>query len=166
MNTDMPRQDDHLVPPGTLANSFDSSVGGSPDETSAYERAVDVILDDCFLSIGQSIGLRATFDYDAVQWVRNNFRAKFLVAMGHFGNRWSQDRTTVTAVCGMLGERAVRHANGASSIDVDSARKASADVERYCQLHAARSNGGRGRAGSEGATALIAGYWCTWDPKE
>jgi len=68
-------------------------------------------------------------------------------------------------VCGMLGERAVRYAEGAPSISLDAAMKAAADVERYCQLHAARRSGARGNTSSDAATALIAGYWCTWDPE-
>ncbi len=160
MNIDPIRQD---VPPSPFAHVATSPAATTPDQTLAHERAVDVILDDCFLSIGQAVGLRATFDYEAVQWVRTNFRAKFLAAMRHFGNRWLEDCATVTAVCAMLGERAVRHANGAPAIDVEAARKASADVERYCQLHAARRSGARG-ASTEAATALIAGYWCTWEP--
>jgi hypothetical protein len=163
MNTDTIRQN---VPSGTIAQGYDQSIASAPDETVAHERAVDAILDDCFLSIGQGIGLRATFDYDAVVWVRNNFRTKFLAAMGHFGNRWLEDRATVTAVASMLGERAVRHANGAASISLDAAMQASADVERYCQLHSARRSAARTRTSSESATAMIAGYWCTWDPKE
>ncbi len=160
MNLDPIRLD---VPSDTFASEAASPAFSAPDQILAHERAVDIILADCFMSIGQAVGLRATFDYDAVQWVREHFRAKFLAAMRHFGNRWQEDRATVTAVCGMLGERAVRHANGAASIDLDAARKAAADVERYCQLHAARRSGARGGS-SEAATALIAGYWCTWEP--
>ena len=163
MTTDTTRQP---VPTATLAHGYDASFAGAPDETLAHELAVDAILDDCFLSMGQAIGLRATLDYDAVVWVRNNFRARFLTAMQHCGNRWFEDRPTVTAVCGMLGERAVRYAEGAPSIGVDAVIKASADVARYCQLHAARRSGARGRPATEAATAMIAGYWCTWEPKE
>ncbi len=163
MNTDTTRQH---VPPGAIAHGYDQTIADAPDETLAHERAVDAILDDCFLSIGQGIGLRATLDFDAVVWVRTNFRAKFLAAMGHFGNRWLEDRATVTAVASMLGERAVRHANGAAAISLDAAMQASADVERYCQLHSARRSAARARPSSESATAMIAGYWCTWDPKE
>lgn len=162
MNTETTRQN---VPPGTIAHGYDASIDGALDQTLEHERAVDAILDDCFLSIGQGIGLRASLDFNAVVFVRENFRPKFLAAMRHFGNRWLEDRTTVTAVGWMLGERAVRYANGAASIDVDAVRKASADVERYCQLHAARRTRSGGNASSEAATALIAGYWCTWDPE-
>ncbi|MBP7776205.1 MAG: hypothetical protein KA371_03690 [Acidobacteria bacterium] len=163
MTTDTTRQP---VPPATLAHGYDASFADAPDETLAHEQAVDAILDDCFLSIGQGIGLRASLDYDAVVHVRNNFRPKFLAAMRRFGNRWLEDRTTVTAVGWMLGERAVRYAEGAPSIGRDAMIKACADVERYCQLHAARRSGARGRPATEAATAMIAGYWCTWEPKE
>ena len=163
MNTDMTRQN---VPPGTIAHGYDQSIAGASNETLAHERAVDAILDDCFLSIGQGIGLRATLDFDAVVWVRTNFRVKFLAAMEQFGNRWLEDRATVTAVALMLGERAVRHANGAASVSLEAAMQASADVERYCQLHSARRSAARAGTSSESATAMIAGYWCTWDPKE
>ena len=163
MNTDMTRQN---VPPGTIAHGYDQSIAGASNEALAHERAVDAILDDCFLSIGQGIGLRATLDFDAVVWVRTNFRVKFLAAMEQFGNRWLEDRATVTAVALMLGERAVRHANGAASVSLEAAMQASADVERYCQLHSARRSAARAGTSSESATAMIAGYWCTWDPKE
>lgn len=163
MNTDTTRQP---IPPATIADGYDASSASATDHALAHERAVDAILDDCFLSIGQGIGLRATLDFDAVVWVRTNFRAKFLAAMAHFGNRWLEDRATVTAVALMLGERAVRHANGAASVSLEAAMQASADVERYCQLHAARRSAARAGTASESATAMIAGYWCTWDPKE
>lgn len=163
MHTDTTRHDDQHLP-GTHLTGYDTPAA-APDEALAHERAVDAILDDCFLSMGQAVGLRASFDYEAVLYVRNNFRAKFLAAMQHFGNRWLEDRATVTAVCAMLGERAVRHACGAPSIGLDAAMKASADVERYCKLHAARRSGARGGSASEAETALIAGYWCTWDPE-
>ena len=165
MNTDTTRQDHQDALPGTRATAYDAPAA-TPDEVLAHELAVDAILDDCFLSIGQGIGLRATLAYDAVLFVRSNFRPKFLAAMRRFGNRWLEDRTTVTAVGWMLGERAVRYADGAPSIDLDAIRKASADVERYCQLHASRRNRASGRTSSEAETAMIAGYWCTWDPKE
>lgn len=138
----------------------------APQSSAALEQALDAIFDDVFLSIGQAVGLRASFDYEAVLWVRNHFRPKFLTAMRHMGNRWLEDRSRVTAVCAMFGERAVRYANGAEVIDVEAVRQAGADVERYCQVHAARSSRGRGRCDSDAATGMIAGYWCIWDPKE
>ena len=164
MNTDMTRRDDRYLPTDTLANGFDSSVGGAPAETLAYERAVDVILDDLFLSVGQAIGLRATMDYDAVVWLRSHFREKFLAALHRQGDRWLEDRAVVTAVSGLFAERAVRYANGAASIAAADVRQAAADVEKYCHAHAQRATA-KARGSSDAVTALIAGYWCTWNPE-
>jgi hypothetical protein len=128
------------------------------------ERVVEYILDDCFFSVGQVVGMRMTVDYDAVLWWRDHYRAKFLAAMHAFGNRWLQDRQNVTGVAFMLAERAVRYAAGRASIDVESARRAAADVERYCALHARRA----ARAGdgpSDAAAPRIAGYWCIEMPE-
>ena len=161
MNTDMTRSDIRPVTPG-----FDTTIDGGSDQTLAFERAVDAIVDDCCLAVGQGVGLRAVLDFDAACHIRRNFRPKFLAAMRQFGNRWLEDRQTVTAVAMMLGERAVRYADGAATISLDDIRRASADVERYCQLHAARRARGREHDTTEGATARIAGYWCTWEPKE
>lgn len=161
MNTDMTRSDVRPVAPG-----FDTTIDGGSDQTLAFERAVDAIVDDCCLAVGQGVGLRAALEFDAVCHIRRNFRPKFLAAMRQFGNRWLEDRQTVTAVAMMLGERAVRYADGAATISLDDIRRASADVERYCQLHAARRTRGREQDATEGATARIAGYWCTWEPKE
>ena len=161
MNTDMTRSDVRPVAPG-----FDTTIDGGSDQTLAFERAVDGIVDDCCLAVGQGVGLRAVLEFDAVCHIRRNFRPKFLAAMRQFGNRWLEDRQTVTAVAMMLGERAVRYAGGAATVSLDDIRRASADVERYCQLHAARRARGREHDSTEGATARIAGYWCTWDPKE
>ncbi len=134
---------------------------GTPEHTDIHdtaelERVVEFIVDDCFFAVGQAIGMRMTVEYDAVIWWHDHFRAKFLAAMSEFGNRWLVDRQNVTAVAFMLGERAVRYAEGRTSIDVDAARKAAADVERYCKLHSRRS----ARAMGDDAPARIAGYWC------
>lgn len=160
MNTDLTRPAARPLPA-----AFDSTIDGGPDASSALERAADVIVDDCFLAVGQGVGLRASLDFEAVCYLRRHFRAKFLAAMQHFGNRWLDDRQTVTAVGMMLGERAVRYANGAATISLDAVRQAAADVERYCKAHAARRTRSRAEDATEGATARIAGYWCTWDPK-
>jgi hypothetical protein len=161
MYTDPTRQ-----PVSTDSPAFDTFAPVTPDHTLAHERAVEEILDDCFLSIGQGIGVRASLEFDAILYVRKTLRSKFLAAMRACGNRWLEDRTTVTAVGWMLGERAVRYADGAPTIGVDAVRKATADVERYCQLHAARRSGVRGGTPIEASVARIAGYWCTWEPRE
>jgi hypothetical protein len=161
MKTDLTRQH---VPSSPFAPGFDSPTIGL-DQTAEYARAADVILDDLFLSVGQAIGLRASMDFDAVVWLRAHFRQKFVAALNHQGNRWLEDRAVVTAVSGLFAERAVRYANGADTLTIEDVRRAAADVERYCHAHARRGAGRRG-AGSDSATALIAGYWCTWEPEE
>jgi hypothetical protein len=133
---------------------------GRLDESIALERAVDYVLDDCFFTVGQIVGMRTTVDFDAVVWWRDHFRAKFLAAMQRHGNRWIRDRQNVTAVGWMLAERAVRYAADAPSIDVEAARKAAADVERYCQHHAKRRMSALRRGSSEAEATVIAGYWC------
>lgn len=138
-----------------------TSPAAVPDRTDVYdiadlERAVEYIVDDCFFAVGQAIGMRMTVEYDAVIWWRDHFRAKFLAAMTEFGNRWLVDRQNVTAVAYMLGERAVRYAEGRASVDVESAMKAAADVERYCKLHSRR----HAKTLGDDAPARIAGYWC------
>lgn len=130
-----------------------------PDDVS-YAGAVDCIVDDCFFATGQVVGMRKTIEYEAVVWLRDHYRACFTRAMQRFGNRWSQDRDTVTSVALMLGERAVKHAGDLPSLDVESVRKAAADVERYCQLHSMRAARTRARAASDSAPSRIAGYWC------
>jgi hypothetical protein len=122
------------------------------------ETAVDYVLDDCFFTVGQVIGTRKTLEYDAVVWWRDHYRPRFLAAMGRFGARWRADRHNVTGVAFMLAERAVRYAGDALAIDVACARRAAADVERYCQLHSRRT--ARAHAQSDDASPRIAGYWC------
>lgn len=153
----------HNAPSG-IAHGYDRSFADVLDQTLAYERTADVVLDDLFLSVGQAIGLRASMDYDAVVWLRAHFREKFLTALHRQGDRWLEDRAVVTAVSGLFAERAFRNANGAASIGIDDVRQAAADVERYCRAHARRA--ATKAHGATDATALIAGYWCTWDPKE
>jgi len=160
VNIDAP----HRQPIETPIAGFEIPVT-DPSDTGAHaeaERAVEYILDDCFFALGQTIGMRMTVDYDAVTFIRDHFRARFLAAMRSFGNRWSQDRQNVTGVAMMLGERAVRYAGDRSSIDLDSVRQAAADVQRYCKLHSRRA-ARSGDPTSEGAQSRIAGYWCTDD---
>jgi hypothetical protein len=141
---------------------YGASPAGRLNESVALERAVDYVLDDCFFTVGQMVGMRMTVDYDAVVWWRDHFRAKFLAAMQRQGNRWIQDRQNVSAVGWMLAERAVRYASHLPSINVDAARKAAADVERYCAIHARRRAAAlKATHPTDDATALIAGYWCT-----
>jgi hypothetical protein len=138
-----------------------------PDSSSAVdvqelERQVEYIVDDCFFTVGQVVGMRTTVDYEAVIWWRNHYREKFLAAMMAFGNRWLQDRSNVTSVAIMLAERAVRYSEGKPSIDAEAARRAAADVERHCELHARRAARAHRRDSSDAAPTRIAGYWCTY----
>ena len=133
-----------------------SAEGQSPEE------AVEYVLADCSFAVGQAVGMRTTVDYDAIVWWHDHFHEKFLAAIRHHGPRWLQDRENVTAVGWMLGERAVRHAAGHTSIGVDAARRAAADVERHCQLHSKRT-AQRGERGAE-ADPRLAGYWCVRFP--
>jgi hypothetical protein len=146
-----------LVPPTTAGFTLDPVL--SREQAAGLEAAVEYVVDDCFFTVGQVVGLRKTVEYDAVIWWRDHYRAKFLGAMRAFGNRWLQDRQNVTGVAMMLAERAVRYSGDRASIDLDSAMKAAADVERYCKLHSRRARRARGDA-SEGAQPRIAGYWC------
>jgi len=134
----------------------------SSADLKALEHQVEFILDECFFTLGQAVGMRTTIDYDALAWIRDRFRAKFIAAMSAYGNRWEEDRANVTGVIMMLGERAVRYAEGKPSIDAEAAKQAAADVERHCALHARRAARRQGLDASEGAATRIAGYWCTW----
>ena len=137
MNEDMYRTrtiDSSIPRPGVPATD------PAPSSIDAeLERAVEYVVDDCFFTVGQVIGVRKTVDYDAVIWWRDHYRAKFLAAMRRFGNRWTDDRQNVTGVAFMLGERAVRYSGDRSSVDLSSAMQAAADVERYCKLHSRRA---------------------------
>ena len=74
-----------------------------------------------------------------------------------FGNRWLEDRSNVTSVAIMLAERAVRYSEGKPSIDAEAARKAAADVERHCELHARRAARRQGHDPSDAAVHAYRG---------
>lgn len=143
-----------LAPRGAISRITDSNPAVELDTI------LSTILPDCMFAAGQAIGMRKDVDGDAMAFLGDHFRAKFLSAIQAFGNRWEQDRENVTGVAMLLGERAVRHAGERASIDLESIRKAAADVERHCTLHARRAARAAG-PGTEGAQARIAGYWCT-----
>ena len=143
---------DIKTPLGTVAPGSEFGT-----EHESLEEMVQYVLADCSFAVGQTIGMRMTVDYDAIVWLHDHFRTKFLAAIRRHGNRWLQDRENVTAVGWMLGERAVRHAAGQNSIDVEAVRRAAADVERYCE---ARSKRTRVRDGDTKANGRLAGYWC------
>ncbi len=146
------------VPAGT---GLDGIRLGSEEQ--ALEETVGYVLGDCFLAVGQIIGMRMTVDYDAVVWWHDHFRTKFLAAMRRHGNRWLQDRENVTGVGWMLAERAVRHAAGRKSIDAEAARRAAVDVERYCEIRSKRSAQASERPA--GTNSRLAGYWCVPYPR-
>jgi len=143
----------------TPTSGLDAARAEQPTDLDELERAVDYILNECFFVVGQVVGMQTTLDYEAVVWWRDHYRPRFLAAMREFGDRWRKDRDNVTGVGLMLAERALRYAAGRPSIDVESARRAAADVERYCQLHA-RRRAPRARSQSDDAAPRIAGYWC------
>ena len=99
---------------------------------------IDYILNDCFLAVGQAIGTLKALEPEALRWWRARYRVTFLNAMLRNGNSWERDRHRVTAVGRFLGERALFHAAGQRSIDLQSALKASADVEEGCRMNAVR----------------------------
>ena len=154
----------------SLAELVKPSAHVGPDATTTpdardLEREVEYIVDECFFTVGQVVGMRTTVDYEAVIWWRNHYRARFLAAMKIFGNRWLQDRAIVTSVAIMLAERAVRYAEGRPAIDCEAARKAANDVERYCTIQARRTARALAADGHENASARIAGYWCIHSPE-
>ena len=146
----------------SLRTSTDTFNLLSSVEIQELERQVEYIVDDCFFTVGQVVGMRTTVDYEAVIWWRDHYREKFLAAMMAFGNRWMEDRSNVTGVALMLAERAVRYSEGKPSIDAEAARRAAADVERHCELHARRAARRQGQDTSDAAVPRIAGYWCTY----
>lgn len=164
MNTQESRNPFHGGVTDPLAVTSPDTLPDSPSAVDAQEleRQVEYIVDDCFFTVGQVVGMRTTVDYEAVIWWRDHYRERFLAAMTAFGNRWLQDRSNVTTVAIMLAERAVRYSEGKTSIDAEAARKAAADVERHCELHARRAARRHGLDPSDTAATRIAGYWCTW----
>ena len=144
----------------SLSTSTDTCDSPSPVEIRELERQVEYIVDDCFFTVGQVVGMRTTVDYEAVIWWRDHYREKFLAAMMAFGNRWMEDRSNVTSVAIMLAERAVRYSEGKPSIDAEAARRAAADVERHCELHARRAARRQGQDTSDAAVPQIGRASC------
>ena len=133
----------------------------SDSQAENLERAVEYVVADCFFAVGQSIGMRTTVDYEAVAWWHDHYRTRFLDALRR-GNDWRKARENVTAVGWMLAERAVRHAAGRGSIDIDAARRAAADVERYCQYRSRRAT--RTQDHEAAGVPRLAGFWCVPRP--
>ena len=99
---------------------------------------VDYILAECFLAVGQAVGTDKTVDFDAITWWHRRYRRAFNHAMTTTGTSWAADRGRVTAVGRYLGQRAIQHTRGRAAIDRAAAERASAEVERGCQMNATR----------------------------
>jgi hypothetical protein len=99
---------------------------------------VECILHDCFFAVGQTVGSEKRIDYDALVWWHQRYREKFLHALMSLGNSWEKDRRRVIAVGRYLGQRALHHAGHNPHIDLESAAKASRDVEIGCRMNAER----------------------------
>ena len=99
---------------------------------------VDYILAECFLAVGQAVGPDKTVDFDAITWWHRRYRRAFHHAMTTTGTSWADDRGRVTAVGRYLGQRVVQHAGNRAIINRAAAARASAEVERGCQMNAAR----------------------------
>jgi hypothetical protein len=106
---------------------------------------IDYILPDCFLALGQAVGTDKGLDFETVVWWHERYRAAFLHAMTANGNSWTGDRRRVTAVGRYLGLQAKAHAEGRSTIDLEAAAKASAEIEQGCQMNAQREAFADGR---------------------
>ena len=81
MNTREPRDDSDA----TRAESIHGSLLERPLAPSGttdrdLEREVEYIVDDCFFTVGQVVGMRMTVDYDAVTWWRDHYRATLRAA--------------------------------------------------------------------------------------
>ena len=152
-------EQESLVATSTLSGIATGRPTATPADAD-LEIAVDYILDDCFFSVGQAVGDRKEVEHSAVMWWRDRYREKFLRAMQAFGNTWMIDRHRVTAVCRMLGERAVAHADGRTTIDIGCAAKASKDVEQFCVKHAMRRARRLGQPVDLDRPEMFAGYWC------
>lgn len=99
---------------------------------------LDYILCDCFLAVGQAVGPDKSVDFDAVVWWHQRYRRAFRHAMTTRGTSWAADRSRVTAVGRYLGQRVGEYMGGRTSINRIVAARASADVERGCQMNATR----------------------------
>lgn len=99
---------------------------------------LDHILADCFLAVGQAVGPSRTMDFDTVIWWHRRYRRAFHDAITTRGTSWKADRERVTAVGRYLGQRVIEYTGHLASIDRTAAARASAEVERGCQMNATR----------------------------
>jgi hypothetical protein len=97
------------------------------------EQGIEYMLSDCFFALGQAAGSGTRIEHDAIVWLQDRYREKFLHAVVELGNSWDDDRDRVMTVGRWLGRRAAFHA-GCTSIDVISAARAAAEIEAGCQM--------------------------------
>jgi hypothetical protein len=100
------------------------------------EHEVDLILDDCFFAVGQSISGLVDVDYDAIVWLRDRYRSRFLRMITALPHVWPQDRDRLMAVSRYLGQRAAHHVGDVRVVDAHCITQASAEVEAGCQMKA------------------------------
>jgi hypothetical protein len=100
------------------------------------EHDVDLILDDCFFAVGQSISGLDDVEYDAIVWLHDRYRSRFLRMITALPHVWPQDRDRLMAVSRYLGQRAMHHVGGLGVIDARCVTQASAEVEARCQMKA------------------------------
>ena len=104
----------------------------------AQDSDLDYILADCFLAVGQAVGPDKTVDFDTVAWWHARYRHAFRHAITTRGTSWAADRHRVTAVGRYLGQRVAELTGPRALIVLETAARASAEVERGCQMHATR----------------------------
>jgi len=105
------------------------------------QQEVDVIVADCFFSVGQAIGGGRRLAPEVVTWWRRRYRAYFLDALVVQANSWLRDRDRLANVGRHLGARVLHHAGGRDTIDLESAMKASFEIEAGCRMDAQRESG-------------------------
>lgn len=100
------------------------------------ELAADCAVHECLFSIGQSVGRGKGLDYNAVTWLRDRYRQRFLHAIAVDGHSWIADRERVMAVGRFFGRRAFHYAGDERSIDARSVVMAASEIETGCRMHA------------------------------
>ena len=102
--------------------------------TTTAQQRVDYIVHDCLFAVGEAVGDEKQLDYEAIVWLRDRYREKFLRVMTEDGSSWDEDRERVLAVGRYLGRRAVHHAGAHPSIGRDCAALAAAEIEAGCKI--------------------------------
>ena len=99
---------------------------------------VEYILSDCFLAVGQAVGPGKTLDFETVVWWHRRYGEGFHHAVAALGASWTADRRRMTAIGRYLGQRVVVAVGRQTNIDQATAERASAEVERGCDLNGYR----------------------------